>query len=268
MPFAYYSMDVEPIPNATSTSNYQLTLTAVNASDSKFFWGTQPPNVLDPVPLKLVNDTFEPSRGPAWWLKMTYNKTVVVSEDNFSSLSKRGWPPHRPGVGMAPPRFKRKSLGAKEGDKPWICTWPDTTLEIFIYPNQNTSMPFPSSTAAPYPSPTWAPEDHSDDDGVFDPLTAYPKVLKMLERRLSDDPDSVATCRQVQIVDGGQGSIDVRDSDGDPVEVVIVENARTWEEQLEQHQRSRYVPKRWYTRALLARDSLELTDCGCLWWST
>jgi hypothetical protein len=58
--------------------------------------------------------------------------------------------------------------GAQNGDKPWICTWPGTILEVFIYPAQNNSFkpfptgpfpsgPAPSSTATNTPLRQWPP---------------------------------------------------------------------------------------------------------------
>ncbi|CAM1506507.1 Fc.00g061480.m01.CDS01 [Cosmosporella sp. VM-42] len=295
MPFAFYSMDVECIPHSKPTNNYQLTLTAVNANDSKFIWGTQPPNIPDPIPLELVNDPYEPGRGPAWWMARTYNKTVIVSEDNFKAIERRGWKFTDADVNFG----HRKSMGAHNGDTPWICTWPETTLEIFIYPNQESSNPYAASSSSSsqsytsqssqtsqasytmtntdtvtthsYTSPTSTISiDNPAEtyDTPFEPPPAYPKVIKMLERRLSNDEDSIAVCRQVEVCDGGTSYQPVLDDDGKPVQVTIVENSQSWEDQVTNHQTSRYESKRWFTRAIFGRNSLELTDCGCLWWST
>lgn len=57
----------------------------------KLRYGAQPPTFSQAQNLILVNDALEPSRGPGWWYRTTYNKTVLVSEDYFESIEKRGW---------------------------------------------------------------------------------------------------------------------------------------------------------------------------------
>lgn len=270
MPFRFYSMDVGRVPNATDTSNYELTLTAFNASNAKFIWGTQPPDIPDPRPLTLVADAFEQGRGPAWWLRIVYDKTVIVSEENFRPiLSKRSWDLFStPIAEIDPSRFKKKSVGAKDGDKPWICTWPDTTLEIFIYPSQNVSVPTTTTSSG---ATQTSPIDYASPTAnlPLSPVFSYPKVVKFLERRWGDDPQSTASCRQIQIIDDGHGKKDVLDKNGNPIEVVISENMRSLEELLAQRARTRHAwDKRRRPGSVVPREVLELTNCGCLWWST
>lgn len=266
-------MTVERIPNVSQVEDYEMTLTSVNGSDSMYLWGTQPPSIIEPVQLTLVNDTFEPSRGPAWWFKMNYNKVVIVAESSFTSLNqKRDWTytgPPRPG--FDPTRFMSKNPGPEDGDKPWFCTWPNTTMEVFIYPSQNSSVGHTSTSSTPpagtTPTQSAAPQETSP--APYDPTPAYPQVVKFMERRLFMDGDEeAATCRQVKITNGGRDKEDVRDSDGNLVEVVVVERMSTYEELLEASQRSRHADRRWMESPLVKRESLELTDCGCLWWST
>ncbi|KAL3962679.1 hypothetical protein ACCO45_004202 [Purpureocillium lilacinum] len=266
MPFRFYSMDIRQDPKAPQTCNYELTLTAFKPSTAKFIWGTQPPDVPDPQSLQLVEDNFERGRGPAWWLSLTYNKTVIVSEEAFpGQKSKRNW--HyfdTPMAGIDPTRFKKKNVGAKEGDKPWICTWPNTSLEIFVYPSQNAS----SSTKGKPSATTTASIDNATPtgDAAPDHIPAYPKVVKFLERRYKQ-PNSTAVCRQVQVTDNGHGVQPLFGSDGKPIEVTIAERRRGLDETLMEHDRYGQRDKRFPT-SFLSREALELTDCGCLWWST
>ena len=268
MPFAYYSMDVEYIRDADPTASYLLTLVPVNDADSRFLYGTQPPNILDPMTLSLVNDTYEPGRGPAWWLKTTYNKTVIATEDSFTAANKRRWYSSDSDAEFSAFHMKqKKDKGAQLGDKPWICTWPQTTLELFIYPNQNTSSPYArtaTSQTTQTASSTLSIADAAETyNPPFSPPPAYPKVIKMLEHRLSESESSVVTCHQVEIVQGGNGYQPVCDNSNNPIQVVIQENK--FDDQVEYNQRVRYVSpaRRWGTRSLLDSNS-----CGCLWWST
>ncbi|KAK0742446.1 hypothetical protein B0T21DRAFT_409257 [Apiosordaria backusii] len=102
-----------------------------------YSYGEQPPLIEEPVTLGLVNDTFEPTRGPAFYKMLTYDKTVILPEAALSpttpSVTKRNI---RNLAAMSD--FKRKNI-ARAGDKPWVCRWPDTYLEVFIYPHQNSS---------------------------------------------------------------------------------------------------------------------------------
>ncbi|KAK4190744.1 hypothetical protein QBC35DRAFT_53522 [Podospora australis] len=118
--------------NFTLNCNQSLTV-----KNHVYSYGEQPPQILQPVALELVNDTFEPSRGPAWYKMLTYDKTVILPEgvlnSTTTSVSKRTV---RNLASVSD--LKRKGV-AKRGDKPWVCKWPDTYLEMFIYPHQNTS---------------------------------------------------------------------------------------------------------------------------------
>ncbi|KAK4654669.1 hypothetical protein QC762_408330 [Podospora pseudocomata] len=114
--------------------NFNHSFTLMN---NVYSYGEQPPLVEKPVTLTLVNDTFEPTRGPAFYNMLTYDKTVILPEAALSpttpSVTRRNI---RNLAGMTD--FKRKNI-AKVGDKPWVCRWPDTYLEMFIYPHQNSS---------------------------------------------------------------------------------------------------------------------------------
>ncbi|KAL2256841.1 hypothetical protein VTK26DRAFT_1041 [Humicola hyalothermophila] len=108
-----------------------------------YSYGQQPPLIQDPVKLQLVQDKFEPSRGPAWFALLKYDKTVIVPEDQLgpsadpSAQQKQARSTPSASVASSP-GFKRKPI-AEPGDKPWICHWPDTYFEIFIYAQQNSS---------------------------------------------------------------------------------------------------------------------------------
>ncbi|KAK7403024.1 hypothetical protein QQX98_011224 [Neonectria punicea] len=301
MQFSYYSMDVTVNSDGLETEGYQLAMNAIDTVNAEFIWGTKPPSFSDPITLTLVNDTFAPERGPAWWSMVTYNKTVIVSDDDFQYVSKRGWHPdddededddddddegdeHLP----PPPGFKsRKGAAAKAGDEPWICTWPDVTLQIFIYPKQKSSNHFGSTTTTGYGSSTTdgygssttygsttnygattttsgSAATSTSKSGFENAPPAYPKVLKMVEQR-HWSKKSAASCRKVKINEDGKSCEPVRDKDGNPVEVAIVESESTASSKLQE----RYIPKRWYVLDLLRRGgSFELTQCGCLWWAT
>ncbi|KAI0477722.1 hypothetical protein GGR56DRAFT_423090 [Xylariaceae sp. FL0804] len=110
-----------------------------------YSYGMQPPDLIN-TQLRLVNDTFELSNGPAWAFWQPYNKTVIIPESllaapNTSSSSKETEDNYRRMVygnsGFDPGSFKRKGV-AEAGDKLWICQWEQTILEFFIYVQQDS----------------------------------------------------------------------------------------------------------------------------------
>ncbi|KAL6854623.1 hypothetical protein J3F83DRAFT_477201 [Trichoderma novae-zelandiae] len=259
LPYSYYEVNVDVSTKQEDTACYNLSLKAINSLDAEFLWGTQLPNVYSKAMI-LVNDTQEPRRGPAWWLQVTYDKVVVVQEDDFPTKAKRWDTLGRPTVADHDLiRTKSSaSAGAKNGDKPWLCTWPDTTLEVFIYPIQNStsSQPLPTATAstAPNPYPT---------DG-FHP---YPKTMKFIERRVAEDTPK-AYCHQVQIYNNGRSMKNLTDSFGNPIVVDIEDFGSDPDEQKAYPvKRDRHSIRRSWSDHWVSRQTVELTPCGCLWWS-
>lgn len=278
MPLQYYSIEIGVVPNISEVRNYNIQLEAINGSKSAFVWGTQPPNIDDPLPLRLVNDTFDISRGPAWWIEITYDKVVWVSESDFGQQNnkKRDWTYDGPlKEGFDPTRFMSNNPGPMDGENAWICTWPNVTMEIFIYPNQNSSSPpWSSTTAMSSATSTAAPAETSKPP--YDPTPSYPQVVKFLERRLfMDNDETAAVCKQVKLIDNGHDTEDVEDEDGIPIEVVVTERQSSYEQMLEQQERSRHPDsdadsedrRRYAVEQVLRRETLELTDCACLWFS-
>ncbi len=330
MPFTVYFMEIDRLPDQPPTSQFALKLTSPYNNGSvitRYSWGMQPPLIQDPVKLILVNDTAEPYRGPAWWMQMSYNKTVVLAEGKFPSPTNAAAAPGAPSVAAATPTvgvlrraakrwggggpggpgsgFKRKGLaGAQPGDKPWICTWPGTILEAFIYPSQNNSFK-PFTALPPQASQTGAPPDSlqstttassfstptpnlqnpgqvtttnsgpapsgSGFSGDWSPQpepSPYPKVIKFEERRYPGSGPTTASCRQVEILDDGQNYRPVLDVNGKPIEVIIVENDEDAQQQTPYNNNN----KRWLdSNELQYRDMQpadQLSDCGCIWWFT
>jgi hypothetical protein len=231
-------------------------------------------------------------------MQMAYNKTVILTAERFSGAAapaKRAWGAPPPGNGD----FKRKGIvGAMNGDKPWICTWPGTILEVFVYPAQNNSIrPFPTpgtsssssmststrsqtstssspatSTYSYYPKPSYSSPPGGDDYPDWKnppppPPPSYPKVIKFEERRIPGSGATTATCRQVEIIDDGQNFVPATDANGNPIEVIIVENQRDAPGPATSYTDT----KRWAHSSNLVSRQLaadQLSDCGCIWWFT
>jgi len=170
---------------ADSLGDYTAAITCNTTNTLRnhvYSYGEQPFLIEEPASLELVSDTYDPGRGPAWFKMLAYNKTVIVPE---GVLKPDGSPPEnrirlRNGGGKYPmgsADFKRKGI-ISEGAKPWICTWPQTYLELFIYVNQNSSFasvkppppppppPPPSQTPSPGPPPPPPPPGWTETGGT------------------------------------------------------------------------------------------------------
>lgn len=164
---------------------------------------------------------------------------------------------------------------ARDGECVWICTWPDTTMEIFVYPNKTAAGATPTSPLNPF-APTASGNslndgDDDDDDKDLDKDDAaakafnpYPRAVKFLERRMPRD-GATASCRKVTIKDGGRDIDPVIDpSTGQPMEVEIGEKTYAFQRKTDFAEYSEWSDKR---STSVTRDTVDLTPCNCVWWS-
>ncbi|KAH9907467.1 hypothetical protein F4778DRAFT_541742 [Xylariomycetidae sp. FL2044] len=155
--------------------------------DDVFSYGMQPPGVVD-LPLRLVNDTLESSRGPAWEFAAFYNKTVIIPGPLLTPSTSASAASSSSDVSQASIEsrmlyggdYKRKGI-AQPGDKPWVCYWGNTILETLIYAGQNSSFshpinPFPSSSASPTSTENVA------SAAIVSPASATPTETGVQER--------------------------------------------------------------------------------------
>ncbi|KAK3692484.1 hypothetical protein B0T22DRAFT_475396 [Podospora appendiculata] len=180
--------------------NQSLTLAA-----NFYSYGEQPPQISQPLTLELVTDILEPTRGPAWFKMVPYNKTMILPEAVLSSTGSssvsgrmirdraaRDDDDSRNG-GSRTGDFKRKGV-AEQGDKPWICNWPGTYLEVFIYPDQNASPnPFgqpPSSSTSSSPSTSPQPTPPPSSGSTTSQSTASTSSTLDPDRQESVPPSS------------------------------------------------------------------------------
>jgi len=174
---AQYYLEVNRNPDpAKDKGEYSVT---VNCNESwtmennVFSYGEQPPVIQNPATMSLVIDTSEPGRGPAWYHVAPYTKTVIVRESDLPApgsnptatsknrRTRRNGPPGLGGVQIKD--FKRMGV-IQPGEKPWVCNWPQTFLQIFIYPQQNSSWAL-STSATPQPGQTIPPGDSNLNNG-------------------------------------------------------------------------------------------------------
>ena len=270
-PFDQYLFEIAEIPNQAPVSKYSLKLTTPLVDFSLFSslsLGDRPPIIADPMTLILVNNTFEPQRGLAWWIVTRFDKTVVLKTGSFSasgvSPSKRGW-----GSPDDDSFNRRDLLGPEHGPNPWICTWPDTILEVFIYPTQENHFKAPpSGTAWPSSGPggvtTGMPQSTataSSGPGPSSPdaLPLYPLVINFVEHRTPGSGNTTASCRQFRVTNDGERFQPVLKANGDPVEFVIVEK--------EQNPPPNAGGTPWIDSKHVVYDlaTNPLRGCGCMW---
>lgn len=306
------SLNVSPRPGEPETSSYSFKFQYDDArtlDKNIYSYGMQPPSTSNPLRLRLVEDTLEPDRGPAWSFQTLYNKTVIIPEEylsarnaddlSMSSGSRRirredfmfGGDIHRKGI-------------AKPGEKPWVCYWESTLLETFIYATQNNSFERVNTASASSTSSvassttTLSPtdvinklegelknqrlhdgrHDFEDDESwtkvpgstpttsssatptkdYFDRPTpteysqVYPRVIKVMERRIPGFASVDPWCRQFEIL--GDGSVQpVLDPNGHEIHVTIKETEEELEPEITESGSS---------------SSEYMSDCGCLWWLT
>ena len=270
----FYLMNISQDSNKSDTDCYEMTLSSIPLTSNRFIWGTQPPEVVKPATLTLVNDTLDDNDDPAWWTSIVYDKTVVLREKalQLGGKSKRDW---RMSMNDYSHDHHGRGPLAHDGECVWICTWPDTTMEIFVYPNKTAAVATPTSPFNPF-APTASGNsdkdgDDDDDDKDFDKdkdaakaFNPYPRAVKFLERRM---PQGAATamCRKVTIKDGGRDIDPVIDpSTGKPMEVEIGEKTYAFQRKEDFAEYSEWSDKRSIS---VTRDAVDLTPCNCVWWS-
>ncbi|KAI0026186.1 hypothetical protein F4780DRAFT_13291 [Xylariomycetidae sp. FL0641] len=144
------SLAIKRVAGPDSTQAYEMDFmsnTSATIQQMAYSYGMQPPPLTN-LQLTLVQDLFEPTRGPAWSFEAFYNKTVIVPEEYLSptttavsaTTTEESKKRKRMHFGD---NFKRKGV-AHPGDRPWICLWDQTVLEVFIYAGQNSSFNQPS----------------------------------------------------------------------------------------------------------------------------
>lgn len=131
IPMTSYTITVSDIPDAKSDlDNNEIDLALGNNSFPGWYaYGSQPPLLPSAQVLSLVTDSQDPSRGPAWFFELPYDKLVILEENAFTAPGTKRDLDHRDEVSYP---VSRKTV-AEPGDKPWFCYWNGTLLEAFIY---------------------------------------------------------------------------------------------------------------------------------------
>ncbi len=232
VPMSSYTIVITPIVGASDLHNYEINLNLGNSTFGGYYpYGTQPPVLTQTQVLNLATDSQDVDRGPAWFFELPYNKLVILPENALTApgsqkrdISERGYQVSD---------FMRKQV-AQPGDKPWFCYWNGTLLESFIYVSP-LQIPFTrnlrltylqvnltssagsqttasttttktgtaSSSSTRSSSPSASASSSSSSSGSDEPvwLPAYPKVIKIEERRIPGDQSIPPYCKYLQFCD-------------------------------------------------------------------
>ncbi|KAH8598774.1 hypothetical protein B0O99DRAFT_669449 [Bisporella sp. PMI_857] len=284
-----YQVTITMIPESDVLSNNAIRLDFGNHTIPVLPYGAQPPVFNEPHILKIVNDNQNPERGPAWFFQTTYNKLVVVGENEFvvptptptptATVSKRRSRfQERGDRGKTADEFSNRKgqwpMGPVAGDKPWFCYWNGTLLEAFIYINQSTRGPqsFPSgaptpsfSGAPPFPTGTntyasSVPTQTSNPMGDGPRLPMYPKVFKLEERRVPGNQHIDPYCVQ-QIVNLDGSYKPLLSSTGQPIQIFLNETVPSSVSSM-QAKRNMVASIEERGVGFSKRDNAQ---CGCVW---
>lgn len=210
IPMVSYTVVITPIPGTSDLANNEISLTLGNNTFGNYYsYGAQPPVLNQDQVLSLVIDSQEPSKGPAWFFEMPYNKVVILPESALTapveSTNSRRNIRARQDIHSSSGFQQRKSV-AQPGDKPWFCYWNGTLLETFIYVGIafpyswsdanvfqvnltsssgevfESSSSYTSTVASSTGPPGSTPTTVVTEQILFPP--PYPKVLKIEERRV------------------------------------------------------------------------------------
>jgi hypothetical protein len=274
-------MGVFEIQAADELMNKEMIINYGNNSMNFYPYGAQPPIIPTARVLTLVNDSEYPDRGPAWFFQMTYNKMVVLRKESLSVTpnSKRGYKTSQ---------FMGRMGVAQVGEQPWFCYWNGTLLETFIYVNETSSSAAASTSSAAGATYTSGTNTYSSDvptntasgsqqsgnpssggssrgsggssGGPPNPqlLAPYPKIYKVVERRIPRGPQTVPAYCVAHTIQGDGSASPVLNSTGQPVTIYLNETEPTTVSPL--------ADRSLTTTSLQERG--DDTDCGCVWLSS
>jgi len=266
---------VTAIPGNNGLNNNQAVLTYGNNTLLSFAYGAQAPVISYPQVMKLVLDSEEPEKGPAWWFQLPYNKMVILRENDPATINskreiveERGW-----GAGD----FMRKGV-AQPGERPWFCYWNGTLLETFIYVNQTNaagSQQASSSAAAALTATSTASGSTQASTGTYSSSVptsnvqsqgssysgqsqipyfppSYPRVVKLEERRIPRGPQRISPYCVQQVVQPDGSTLPFLNSTGQPVTIHLNETQPT-----------SYSRRDFFLQSIYERDAGD--KCGCTW---
>jgi hypothetical protein len=147
-----FQVNVLPSPDNSTTTT--VTIESIPKTDSNAtYHGQQAPNFRSVELERIVTDL-----EPTYYFRTTYDRIVLLNENQLASAKN----PQAP-MAMSYAPFE-------PGDTPWRCIFNDTTLEGYLYPQQNTTA--------------YGASDSNPDTGRAFRFPKIPHVLKLVEQRV------------------------------------------------------------------------------------
>lgn len=184
---------------------------SVQEQASFYQYGVQPPD-LGTRPMQLVLDMDLQKYGPAYHFSTSYDKLVILSDEEIMFPDSASPIMLKRGAEEAP-RYKHR-FQVRPGDFPWFCWFNETYIEGYVYVENNstaasfsnfqTSEPTPTPTAsgtATTPVETGAEFDNSDsrsstfDESLTSEPTATPTAMAIDRRDSESDKEKEKSTR-------------------------------------------------------------------------
>ncbi|KAF2457861.1 hypothetical protein BDY21DRAFT_342983 [Lineolata rhizophorae] len=185
-----------------------ISISPMDSSSNAISYGPQIPDLFV-QDLVLVSDLDDTQRGPAWHFQTTYDKIVVLRQEDFTAGLDRADKRQLIEVDLDDAFGSRAQVVA--GERPWVCIWNSTFVEGFVFVTQNSSAvarssaleasasttssslsstsTFPSFTTSTFadtsaPDPTTGPSGprYQDDDSDDDDDQTWPGLMPFMPR--------------------------------------------------------------------------------------
>lgn len=263
IPDSPLQMEVQAIPSEDSTHANEVAINFGNNSMPVYPYGAQPPTLADAQVMNLVIDNQDTSKGPAWFFQTTYNKIVVLPESTLTvGMTKREASSQYKQL----QDFQRKGV-AQPGDKPWFCYWNGTLLEAFLYVNLTSSsgeQAASSSSSAAAAAATQTSSGGSAPTATSNAkfLAAYPKVIKVEERRVPRGSQAISPYCIQQTIDGNGVASPYLNSTGQQVSIYLNETEPTTVTPVSD---KRSLPVIISERDLTLETRDSSSSCACVW---
>jgi hypothetical protein len=212
-------------------------------NNMSYTYGAQPPILNSISSLLLVVDIDDPSNGPAYFFRQTYDKLVILPSEAFPTPSKKrseSEPAERASLedrGESFLDWHRNAEPAKPGDQLWVCFWNGTIVEGFIYVTQNstwnttTPQEVVSSILAAAQTQTQTQSQGSVPTNIPELLVPsamsdmYPRAVKIEERRALTNTVQ-PYCQKMQILDNYKLG-PVNDASGTSLAIIQLDETET-----------------------------------------
>ena len=284
-------VNIDIIPNDYGST--KISIAAGTDTEGNIVYGAQAPGLFNKCSMTLMGDRDDIGKGPAYFFQQTFDKLVIVPEDQLSAGSDKRWldVDHDDPAGLASRDTSTSWLQhqvAEPGERPWYCFWNGTVLEGFIYVNQNTSATSqnttdsassmvvptasfnggisPSIWSTGYQSATPNPKSKRQQFPTLNLSSVFPKIMKLEERRNFLNPVQ-PYCQQMQVLNDhtvGQ----VTDGTGKTVIVTLKENEPVIQNLVQSGSSKRKRGSKNSQRDILSQKSSFDSSCYCEWVST